>query len=198
MKHLFLTITALSIFMAGAIKVYASTSADQLAFDSIQELNYEALKEALEQGADPNHQQLLLRAVRISARYWTSEDFRRNHNPPRIMTLLMEHGANPNNPDYNCLMAVAAMWDMAEVVQALAEGGAEVNCMPSGTDGTPLWHAASNNFLEVATVLLEHGADPSIPLTTRGGVRAPRTITPLQVAEEKGHSEMIALIRSAR
>ena len=60
-------------------------------------------------------------------------------------------------------MTAAKAGDMAAAQQAL-ELGADPDCRVPGTwlNFTPLLQAISENHFEVAKLLLEHGADPSL------------------------------------
>lgn len=53
---------------------------------------------------------------------------------------------------------------------------------------TPLHIAAKKNQMEIATVLLQYGAETNI-LTKQG-------VTPLHLASQEGHAEMAALLMS--
>jgi ankyrin repeat protein len=53
---------------------------------------------------------------------------------------------------------------------------------------TPLGTCAFSGATEVARVLLEHGADPSIAEDDR--------TTPLDVARENGHDDLVELLSS--
>lgn len=53
---------------------------------------------------------------------------------------------------------------------------------------TPLHIAAKKNQMEIATVLLQYGAETSI-LTKQG-------VTPLHLASQEGHADMAALLIS--
>lgn len=66
---------------------------------------------------------------------------------------------------------------------------AETN-LALGNRGTPLHFAALNGSLEIAKLLLEHKADPTV---TWGS----RQLTPLQLAEQQGQEELVRLLKMA-
>lgn len=59
-------------------------------------------------------------------------------------------------------------------------------CLPSQNGYTPLHIAAKKNQMEIATTLLEYGADTNA--TTRQG------ISPLHLAAQEGNVDMVTLL----
>ena len=82
-----------------------------------------------------------------------------NGNEPAVRTLLA-HGADPDavNDNGQCPLAGVAFKGETAIVRLLLEHGAR----PDGTgDRTPLMVAAMFDKVEVAGLLLQHGADPA-------------------------------------
>ncbi|MEZ6060565.1 MAG: ankyrin repeat domain-containing protein [Planctomycetaceae bacterium] len=91
-----------------------------------------------------------------------------SHGDAEMVRLLLSHGLDPNEPDESGLAALpwASGPDRAGVIEALIEGGADVNgLLPTG--GPLLLRAARQRDLELVNLLLAHGADPTIadPIT---------------------------------
>ncbi len=82
----------------------------------------------------------------------------------------------------------AARCGRTEEVSSLIELGARIDWSPENED-TPLLAAVKNNHIDVATILIAHGAD--VNRTSIGGNNA------LHLAARGGHEEMCALILSA-
>jgi ankyrin repeat protein len=106
-----------------------------------------------------------------------------------VVDLLLERGADPAPPSANpqaftALHSAAASdagtRDMA-IVRALVEAGAPVNAR-SGSGTTPLHTAAFLGDADVAELLLSRGGDPRI--ASNDGK------TPIDLAREKGHTEL--------
>ena len=103
---------------------------------------------------------------------------------------LLSKGASVNTSDRRGLTPL--MWASAggsvEIVRHLLENGAAVD--RRANDGTTaLMLAAANGFVDVARALLVRG-------TNVAAVRA--GVTARQLAQERGHPEMVALIEPAR
>lgn len=87
-----------------------------------------------------------------------------------MVDLLLNYGANPNWPPatsdlaagrtgFHALHQTGVDGEVA-IAKSLLRAGADVNGKKRN-GGSPLWYAAANNSVEVATVLLAHGADPN-------------------------------------
>ncbi|XP_029291946.1 dynein heavy chain 12, axonemal isoform X1 [Cottoperca gobio] len=78
--------------------------------------------------------------------------------------LLLESGANPNACDVKkkTPLALAAQNGHLNVVEVLLEKGAHVWC--ESESGPVLFDAAASGNPDMISLLLEHGADPNIPL----------------------------------
>ena len=83
---------------------------------------------------------------------------------PEIIVLLLDRGADINSRNENNatpLLAAAAFNDMPGITALLLKRGADIHAL--GKDGdTPLHFAAGFNKPDVVTLLLEHGANPSV------------------------------------
>jgi ankyrin len=83
----------------------------------------------------------------------------------------------------------AAFFDGVEAARVLLEYDAEVNSFADNELGVrPLNSAAAAGKTDVATLLLEHGADPNAP--TKSG------FTPLDAARENNDDQLADLLRS--
>lgn len=107
--------------------------------------------------------------------------------------LLLAHGADPGLADKWgwTPLVVAAFRGRTEIVRVLLNdprGAATINCVTLGRK-TALWWACHGGRTEVAQVLLEHGADPSI--ASRDGR------TPLEVATVEGNQGCVELLKEA-
>lgn len=91
----------------------------------------------------------------------------------KIVSLLLEAGANPRFHDSHALM-VAIEANAPIVVAVLVEAGANVNCR----DGAPLRMAADEGYIQIVALLVAAGA-----------ARAPymHDATPLELAATAGH-----------
>lgn len=110
------------------------------------------------------------------------------------VNLLLASGADPNIPSVNPMnvrpinSAAAARDAVAAetIVKALIDRGGDVNVKQQG-GWTPLHQAAARGLLGMMSVLLDHGATPSVP-NDEG-------FTALQLALRNGHGEAAALLR---
>jgi ankyrin repeat protein len=126
----------------------------------------------LEHGADPNIQ---------DKDGWTPLHYAAWKRRLKVVELLLEHGADPNIQDKDGETPLhLAAWDgHLDVVKFLLEHGANPNIQENKYGKTPLHYAVSrcleNKFgrtllhftvsrrnVDVARVLLDHGADPTI------------------------------------
>ncbi|XP_055015713.1 ankyrin repeat and SOCS box protein 14-like isoform X2 [Boleophthalmus pectinirostris] len=78
--------------------------------------------------------------------------------------LLLESGANPNACDIKqkIPLALAAQNGHFNVVEVLLQKGANVKC--ESESGTILFDAAASGNPDIISLLLDHGADPNLPL----------------------------------
>ena len=102
---------------------------------------------------------------------------------------VQQHGGKINqfSGDGYQALGLAAFFGQTEAARILIEAGAEVNT-PSQNQMkvTPLHSAAASCSLEIARLLLDHGADPN--LKQQGG------FTPLHTASHNGQIEMADLL----
>lgn len=90
------------------------------------------------------------------------------------------------NPMGNTPLHAALASRRYEIARQLMEAGADVNT-PDAARWTPLHHASYNGSLEMVALLLERGARAEVS----GG---PKGQTPQEMALEKGHAEIAALL----
>ncbi len=97
--------------------------------------------------------------------------------------------ANEYAPDGFQALGLASFFGYVDVASLLLDYGAEVNS-PSrnGQKVMPLHSAAAGRHLEIARLLLSHGADPNAVQSD--------DFTPLHAAADNGHIEMIKLLLS--
>lgn len=111
-----------------------------------------------------------------------------------VARLLLERGAAPTDGES---LYHAAQHDHRDVLALLQAFGADLSRGPAGTGNTPLHflvsHRVSNplsaSALRGVAWLLEHGADPNVPLTAVGDGQLPSQLgeTPLHRAVASGH-----------
>ena len=143
-----------------------------------------------------------------------------NFDQPAVVKVLLDNGADPNDPRYAYPpVVVTSRDDKTEILKLLLEAGADPDQKTSSTSPALIMAAIKGNS-EAIRLLLEHGADPNI--TGYGGntalVRAvdsdcvecvrllleggsdgsgegSRNKTPLAIAMENKNPEMIEVLR---
>lgn len=75
------------------------------------------------------------------------------------------------------------------IAQVLLQAGADANALINWDDGTPLIRAASAGHIETVRALLAGGAE------VNANDRYERTA--LMIAKEKGHTEVVELLKAA-
>ena len=95
--------------------------------------------------------------------------------------------------DAECGEEISTVWlvawkGYAPVVRGLVSRGAEINKPRARTGTTPLYVASYDGYVDVVRVLVEHGADITKTWDNK---------TPLQIARQKSHPEIIHLLELA-
>ncbi len=98
-----------------------------------------------------------------------------------------QEGINVSIEGLNALFYVAGSNDVA-AARLLIDAGCQLNALQVGAP-TPLMHAAFRNRPAIVRLLIERGAD--IGYTDKDGNSA------LSLAQERGHTEIVALLKSA-
>lgn len=113
---------------------------------------------------------------------------------PAMTRQLLEHGLDPNLPDWQrCtplhdLASRSGVDDQClELVDMLLEFGADIQAIDEENRSTPLGLAARTGEKRLVRHLLERGADPNL-------AGAPWA-TPLAWAEKRGHREIVEVLR---
>lgn len=111
-----------------------------------------------------------------------------------VARVLLEYGARPTDGES---LYHAAQHDEREVLQLLFDHGADVSRGPAGSGSTPLYFLASHRMTNPIAPkvvrgiawLLDHGADPTVPLGEIGDGQAEwqRGETPLHRAAANGY-----------
>jgi ankyrin repeat protein len=157
-------------------------------------------KDVLPYGWDDNgSEDLALNIMRLAIRYgarfenasewnlrWTALKY------PKVYRLLQAHGANPDLSLLGMAGDMRRRYGSAESqLRAIAflveECGANVNYC-NGEGITPLAAAAREGYRDIVEYLLTKGADPN--------QEAPAWARPLSLAEHRGHTEVVELLRS--
>jgi ankyrin repeat protein len=131
--------------------------------------------------------------TRFSPDGWTLPHLAAFFGREDAVALLLERGADPNQPSVNTLRntalhAAAAGPLSAEGFRALLAAGADPNVRQPG-GYVPLHAAAATGAVDRIRLLLAHGADPHA--ATDDGRTA------LDLAEAAGHDEAAAVLRDA-
>ncbi len=119
------------------------------------------------------------------------------YHVPRMTRQLLEHGLDPNLPDWQRRTPLHDLCkehrhiaEPVELIRMFLEFGADINAIDEEDQSTPLGIAAREGELERVKLLLDAGADPS-------AAGAPWA-TPGAWAERRGHSEIAEILRKKR
>ncbi len=108
------------------------------------------------------------------------------------LDVLIAHGADVNSPARNSLVVAplhsALAGPQPDLARRLLAAGADANARQSG-HAVPLHTTAYVGLLELTSLLLQHGADPTVA-NDQGR-------TPEAVARERGHTEVADVLASA-
>jgi ankyrin repeat protein len=115
------------------------------------------------------------------------------YHVPRMTRLLLEHGLDPNLPDWQRRTPLHDLCkghrhieDPIALIRLFLEFGADINAVDEEDRSTPLGIAARDGKRELVELLLEAGADP-------GAAGAPWA-TPAAWAERRGHTDIADLL----
>ncbi|NHJ87409.1 MAG: hypothetical protein FK734_18245 [Asgard group archaeon] len=161
---------------------------DKLLFESTYKGNLKGVQEALDKGADINEKD----DRDLSVLRWA---VRRNHE--NIVRYLLENNVDINDVSdmgWTALME-ACMNGNKDLAEALILEGADVN-LKTITNATALYFAAYEGHTEIVKLLLENGADPSVVVDT-SSFDEESYETPVTVAIQQGHIEIIDLLKNA-
>lgn len=88
----------------------------------------------------------------------------------------------------------ASMNRFTPIVKLLIEKGADVN-IETTINGTALYFAANDGYLDVVKLLLEHEANPNVEVEI-SDMHDDYTQTPIQAAYLNGHEEIVKLLQN--
>ncbi|HEV3025836.1 MAG TPA: ankyrin repeat domain-containing protein, partial [Pirellulales bacterium] len=111
------------------------------------------------------------------------------YNDARMVRLLLDHGADPNQSTYFGNPLSHACWnDGFEAAELLIDRGANVNARDALANFTPLhWAAGTESHRpHLVKLLLAHGADPNAVGGERVGAFELVPQTPRSIAEKRG------------
>ena len=116
------------------------------------------------------------------------------YHVPRMTRRLLEHGLDPNLPDWlkrtplhDLCRGNRHVSDAGGLVRLFIEYGADINAIDEEDRSTPLGIAAREGNAELVGLLLDSGADPN----AAGAVWA----TPVAWAKRRGHEQIVKMLR---
>ena len=142
--------------------------------------NIEAVKQAIDDGADVNAK---------TDDGGTPLHYAADGGHMEVAELLIAKGADVNADDEWTPLHFAAHWGHKEIAELLINKGANVNAKGSKHKETPLYTAVRAGHREVAELLIDKGADVNAKRDLLG-----LQLTPLYAAVELGHKEVVELL----
>jgi ankyrin repeat protein len=140
------------------------------------------------------------RATDIAARLRTPLMWAAYHNDVRMVRLLLDHDADPNQSTYFGNPLSHACWnDGFEAAELLIARGANVNARDALADFTPLHWAAGTESPrpQLVKLLLAGGADPNAAGGEPIGAFALVPQTPRLIAEKRGRTAIVEALVAA-
>ena len=160
--------------------------------------DFESVKALVAAGAEVN----VGRRNGVTPLFWAA------NGPNRVLSWLLERGADPNlrarERDGMTPLMMAAAAGAVDNVRALLDWGANVNA--TGERGTPLIFAVGTDRAGADTIrlLLERGADPNaVILRCDSCIHEPRAVdgsrdlTALMLARQRGETEIVRMLIAA-
>jgi ankyrin repeat protein len=140
------------------------------------------------------------RATDIAAGFRTPLMWAAYNNDVRMVRLLLQQGADPNQSTYFGNPLSHACWnDAFEAAELLIDRGANVNARDAVADFTPLHWAAGNEALRpyLVKLLLASGADPNAAGGESVGAFGLVPQTPRLIAEKRGRTPIVDALVAA-
>ena len=116
------------------------------------------------------------------------------YHVPRMTRRLLEHGLDPDLPDWqrrtplhDLCRGNRAVADAAAMVRMFLNYGADINAIDEEDRSTPLGIAAREGNTELVGLLLDSGADPN--------AAGAEWAAPLAWAQRRGHAEIAKMLR---
>jgi ankyrin repeat protein len=140
------------------------------------------------------------KAADVAAGFRTPLMWAAYHNDVRMVRLLLERGADPNQSSYFGNPLSHACWsDSVEAAELLLARGANVNARDALADFTPLHWAAGTESPrpQLVELLLAHGADPNAAGGEPVGAFGLVPQTPRLIAEKRGWTAIVDALVAA-
>src|SRR5262245_19176958 len=140
------------------------------------------------------------RTTDIAAGFRTPLMWAAYHNDVRMVHLLLEHGADPNQATYFGNPLSHACWsDSFEAAKVLLARGAKVNARDAVANFTPLHWAAGTESPRprLVKLLLANGADPNAAGGEPVGAFGLVPQTPRLIAEKRGRTAIVDVLVAA-
>jgi hypothetical protein len=135
---------------------------------------------------------------RVHDNGWTPLHFASFGGQTQVVEFLLAHGADidaiARNKFANTPLQVALLTRQRDVVRVLLARRANVRIV-QGEGFCAIHDAAESGDVEIATLLLDAGADPNVRSTTGEDGHGPG-VTPLEIALKHGHAKVAALLRA--